>query len=299
MEVRIIILNYNTALLTLQCVDYILKQNYPDSHVLIIDNGSLQKNYDELASQIPKEVRLIRFEDNAGFAAGNNRGCGRIDGLPDADYYLFVNSDAFLTQADTIRDLKNELSQRPNAVAISPLVHTTSNPVPVRSQIQVRRLLSAGWLVVCHSPILRRLPYINKRYLQFIYRDLVPYQSKIYEVDSINGAVFMVKSDFLHQIGLLDGGTFLYLEELILGEQIRRENKRCLLHGGVIVPHIQGATSGSQRGKTSRRSFNYFVESEAYLFRKYHKYSNLKLSGLRKLRLFEFFVKSFLARFNL
>ncbi|RCR68358.1 glycosyltransferase [Larkinella punicea] len=297
MIVRVVMLNYNTVDLTLKCVDYVLQQNEPDCHIVVVDNGSLESNYQELKSKLPASVFLIRSQINAGFSAGNNRGCGRIKNLPDPDNYLFINSDAFLTQPGTIRALRTELENYPEAVAISPLVHTTSNSVPVRLQIQVRRLLSPGWLIVFHSPILRRLPFVRQRYHRFIYRDLVPYSEKTYPVESINGAVFMMKSDFLHHIGLLDEGTFLYLEEIVLGEQIRREGKICLLHGGVIVPHIQGATTGSQRGKLSKKSFNFFIDSEAYLLNKYHNYSSFNLGIIRKMRLFEFFIKSIRERF--
>ncbi|RYE53782.1 MAG: glycosyltransferase family 2 protein, partial [Sphingobacteriales bacterium] len=243
MVIRVIILNYNTVELTLQCVDYVLRQNESNFHIVVVDNGSLDECYQEIKLKLPASVNLIRFENNAGFAAGNNRGCGRIENLPDPDYYLFINSDAFLTEPGTIKTLSTALTNQSQAVAISPLVHTTSNSVPVRFQIQVRRILSPGWLVICHSPILRRLPFARQWHHHFIYRDLVPYSENIYPVESINGAVFMIRSDFLHHIGLLDEGTFLYLEEIVLGEQIRREGRICLLHGGIIVPHIQGATT--------------------------------------------------------
>ena len=298
MIVRVIILNYNTVELTLKCVDYVLQQNEPDCHIVVVDNGSLEKYYQEIKSKLPDSVYLIRSENNAGFSAGNNRGCGRIENLPDPDYYLFLNSDAFLTEPGTIKTLRTALANQSQAVAISPLVHTTSNSVPVRFQIQVRRLLPPGWLVVCHSPILRRLPFVRQWYHRFIYRDLVPYGENVYPVESINGAAFMMKSDFLHHIGLLDEGTFLYLEEVVLGEQIRREGRICLLHGGIIVPHIQGATTGSQRGKLSKKSFNFFIDSEAYLLRKYHNYSIFHVGIIRKMRLFEFFIKSMMIRFT-
>ncbi|MGV3561137.1 glycosyltransferase [Larkinella arboricola] len=297
MITRVIILNYNTADLTLQCVDYVLRQEDVFTHV-VVDNGSTREQYQSLKEKLPSLVKLIRLQENVGFSAGNNRGCRELEGLPDAAYYLFVNSDAFLTQSDTIQELRNELAKDSEAVAISPLIHTTSNPTPVRFQIQVRRIVAPGWLIVCQSPILRRLPLIKQYYLRFIYNDLVPYQEKVYRTESINGAVFMVKSEFLHRINLLDEGTFLYLEELILGEQIRRLHKTCLLHGGVLASHLHAGSSANKRGKSSRKAFCFFIDSEAYLQSKYHRFSAFSLSIIRKIRLFEFALKSLLYSFK-
>ncbi|MFD1142149.1 glycosyltransferase family 2 protein [Larkinella insperata] len=298
MITRVIILNYNTADLTLQCVDYIRQQEDELTHIVVVDNGSTKEHCQILEESLPCSVKLIKIHNNIGFSAGNNRGCGKIGGLPDADYYLFINSDAFLTQANSIQELRNELAKESKAVAISPLIHTVSNSTPVRLQIQVRRVIAPGWLIVCQSPILRRLPFFKQRYLRFIYNDLVPYQEKVYRTDSINGAVFMVKAEFMHRINLLDEGTFLYLEELILGEQVQRLNKVCLLHGGVIVPHLQGASSGSKQGENAKKSFYFFIDSEAYLLRKYHNFSEWALSVIRRIRLFEFAIKSLLYRFK-
>lgn len=295
MITRAIILNYNTTDLTLQCVDYIIRQNDPFTHIVVVDNGSISENYEALKERLPAASKLVRLEMNLGFSAGNNRGCGEMAGLPNADYYLFINSDAFLTQPNSIKELRTALIKDLKAVAISPLIHTTSNEISVRLQIQVRRVIPPGWLVVCQSPILRRLPLIKQRYLRFIYHDLIPYQDRLYDVESINGAAFMIKSPFLHRINLLDEGTFLYLEELILGEQIRRLNKKCLLHGGIVVPHLQGASSIGKRGKMS---FYFFTASEAYFLKKYHHFSNISLAFIKNMRHFEFAVKSVFYRFR-
>ena len=288
MIIRAIVLNYNTVDCTLQCVDSLLKQLSAPSHVVVVDNHSEKADFQRLQVNLPLDVTIIRNERNLGYAAGNNRACGVLNDLPNPDAYLFVNSDAIFTQPATLQALEQALVNNPKAVAISPLVHTLSNNLPVRVQIQVRRLVKPAWLVLLHSPVLRRLPGIYERYKQFIYFDLVPYKQGIYEVDTISGACFLILSSFFDAIKGFDTATFLYLEELILGEQIRRAGYLCLLHGDVIVQHEQGVSS---KQSTSRERFQHFLNSEAYLLNHYYGVSSIALKSIRIQRWTEFYLK--------
>lgn len=288
MIIRAIVLNYNTVDCTLQCVHSLLNQLSAPSHVVVVDNHSERADFRQLQLSLPSNITIIRNEQNLGYAAGNNQACGVLNDLPNPDAYLFVNSDVSFTQPATLHALEQALVTHPKAVAISPLVHTLSNNLPVRVQIQVRRLVKPGWLVLLHSPILRRLPGIYKRYKQFIYFDLVPYKRGIYDVDTMSGACFLILSSFFDTIGGFDEATFLYLEELVLGEQIRRAGHLCLLHGDVIVQHEQGVSS---KRSTSRERFHHFLNSEVYLLNHYYGVSKIALQLLRIQRWTEFYLK--------
>jgi len=56
--------------------------------VVVADNGSTDGSLDHLAGAFPA-VRVLRFGENLGFAAGNNRAAALIA----ADYLLFLNND--------------------------------------------------------------------------------------------------------------------------------------------------------------------------------------------------------------
>lgn len=271
--VRIIILNYNRADLTLQCVASVLAQQEPDCEVVVVDNHSEPASYERLLTLLPAKIPVIRTAKNQGFAAGNNQGIGPLPGLSDARFYLFLNNDVTLTEPGTIARLREALMQDGSAAAVSPLVHTRSNPVPVRRQIQVRRLLTPGRYVASLSAVLRRLPGIREWYNRLVYSDLVPHGSGVYPVDTINGSAFMIRSDYFDRQYGFDTGTFLYEEELILGEQIRRAGRYCLLHGGIVVAHEQGATTGQKPGQPDRQLTTHQVDSLLYYLRRYHQFS--------------------------
>ncbi|OIN60282.1 hypothetical protein BLX24_05475 [Arsenicibacter rosenii] len=254
--------------------------------IVVVDNSSTPDDYHLLQKTVPAFVSIIRSKINLGYAAGNNLGLTPVAGLPKPDAYLIINSDVWLTNARTIQHLADTLARCPNAMAISPLVHTRSNEIPVSHQIQVRRLLPAGWLICCHSPLFRRLFY--RKYQHFIYRDLVPYPSGILRVDTVNGACFLIRQAFFEQFKGFDEHTFLYLEELILGFQIRQLGRHCLLHGHLVADHQQGQSTRSLSAKTR---FCHFLNSEAYLLTRYYGVYTGLVILLRRWRWLEFYLK--------
>ncbi len=92
MEVSIIIINYNTFLLTLDCITSIIEKSEGISYeIILVDNASTEKDPQLFLEQFP-DIQLIRSEQNLGFAGGNNLGIQHARGK----YILLLNSDTVL-----------------------------------------------------------------------------------------------------------------------------------------------------------------------------------------------------------
>lgn len=94
------VINYNTAALTLRCVGSLLDAGV--SAVLVLDNASAAEDYRQLEAGPAREaqgVRVIRSEENLGFA----QGCNYLidEALRDARCarVILVNSDAVVEPA--------------------------------------------------------------------------------------------------------------------------------------------------------------------------------------------------------
>lgn len=286
MIIRAIILNHHTPAHTLSCVQQLQCQTYKTLQIVVVDNSSTTDDYQLLTQMVPATVPVIRSRENQGYAAGNNLGLIPVNGLAKPDAFLIINSDVRLTDSRTLQRLADTLQRCPDAMAVSPLVHTRSNELPVNQQIQVRRLLTACWLICCHSPILRR--FFTRKYRQFIYQDLVPYPPAIHRVDTINGACFLVRQAFFDRFTGFDQQTFLYLEELILGFQIRQLGSYCLLHGDLVVEHLHGLSTQRLSPKTR---FRHFLDSETHLLTGYCGIPAGLAAGIRQWRWAEFYLK--------
>src|SRR5436309_11836099 len=84
-ETSVIVLNWNGARLLPECLSALAAQTYRDFELWLVDNGSIDGSsslLDDLetsaqpawmSASLPCLARLIRNNDNVGFAAGNNQ----------------------------------------------------------------------------------------------------------------------------------------------------------------------------------------------------------------------------------
>ena len=89
------VINFNTAALTRRCTQSLLDAGIP--RVLVLDNASTAEDYAGLRAAhdaADERVRIVRSEENLGFAEGSNRLIAEALSDPRCDRILLVNSDA-------------------------------------------------------------------------------------------------------------------------------------------------------------------------------------------------------------
>ncbi len=86
--VSIIILNYNADQLLLDCVESIMKTNYDNFEIIVVDNASADDSHKKCKEKF-KKIRLIENEKNLGYCEGNNVGIQDAKG----DFIVILNPD--------------------------------------------------------------------------------------------------------------------------------------------------------------------------------------------------------------
>ncbi len=89
--VSFVVVNYNGGELLAACLASIRAQTLSDHEVIVVDNGSTDGS-ERGAAEIDPRIRLLRYEENLGFAEGSNRGIRECRGR----YVALVNNDAVL-----------------------------------------------------------------------------------------------------------------------------------------------------------------------------------------------------------
>lgn len=97
--ISIIILNYNAGDLLIDCVDSILKSNYKDFEIIVVDNISNDDSHTKCKEEFP-EIKLIRNSENLGYCEGNNVGIRAAIG----EYIIILNPDT-IVHPDWISEL--------------------------------------------------------------------------------------------------------------------------------------------------------------------------------------------------
>ena len=81
MNVSIIIVNYNTRDLTLQCLSSIYEKTEELSfEIIVVDNNSTDDSVESIEKKYP-EVLLIKSPENLGFGRANNLGMRYAKGI--------------------------------------------------------------------------------------------------------------------------------------------------------------------------------------------------------------------------
>ena len=91
-DLSIVIVNYNTASFTAQCLDSV--SEYPPTcscEIVVVDNASHDDSVERLEAQYP-HIKLIRSSENIGIAGGNNLGIRASSGR----FVLLLNNDTLV-----------------------------------------------------------------------------------------------------------------------------------------------------------------------------------------------------------
>ena len=118
-SVNIFVLNWNGKDLTLDCLNSLKKITYPNTHVIVIDNGSTDGSVDAISNQF-YDYEIIELEENLGFSQGNNAGFKLVKRK--ADYTIFLNNDT-IVDANFVEPLINEMEVNSSIKQSAPKIY--------------------------------------------------------------------------------------------------------------------------------------------------------------------------------
>ncbi|EJL72084.1 glycosyltransferase [Chryseobacterium populi] len=194
-DLAIIILNYNSFDDTSREVNALLKENCDEKSIYVVDNNSLDKNkIAEFGAQ--KNINYIISEKNGGYAYGNNLAIRKAiqDGK---NFFLLLNPDIDI-DISTIKTLYNDLQEHQDIAAIGPRICYRNDH---------HKIYSDGGLLYPEKGFLGAHTHFN------LNRSDVHISHYNYQLDYVDGSVFMFRKELLDEIGLMNEKFFMYYEE--------------------------------------------------------------------------------------
>jgi len=247
-DLSVIIVNWNTAALTLRCLES-LTQALPvglDAEVLVVDNASQDGSADQIAAAFPG-VRLLRRSENGGFGRANNEAFAQAQGA----YYLLLNSDAQALPG-SVAALMDHLRHSPHCGLVAPrLINADGSLQPScwRFPRWDTAALEASYLYRCLPQELA-----GERLLSG-YWD----HSHARPVDWVMGAAMLVRRGVVDGIGGFDERYFMYGEDMEWCWRMRRAGWSIDYQPAAEVVHLGGQSSAQHYADTGAA-----VKHEAY-----------------------------------
>lgn len=286
----VIILNWNNAALTIECVNSWLKHKDGSFDIYIIDNGSDKEEQSILISYVDSIKGNVVFEDiignqdlkikknnevsvtlvllmqNYGYAKGNNFGL-KISIQQEYEYSIICNNDVVLPDDFYLDSLINCFNSDENIVLVGPKI------INIDGKIQEPFYAKPNILY----PTLYQLFYPIAYPVYKLYK-LINYQrfSGLRYVYSVSGCFMVLKNSSLLALELLDENTFLYAEELILGEKIFNKGWKACYYPYTWIIHAHAISTQKYFSKEWNRA-RMELDSVLYYFKEYRRYNKMQL----------------------
>ncbi|HWS23989.1 MAG TPA: glycosyltransferase family 2 protein [Anaerolineales bacterium] len=199
-DLSIIVVNYKTKEITLDCLRYIYASKTKYTYeVILVDNAS---GDDSVAAfkKVKWPLTLIENHQNGGFANGNNLGAKSAKGT----YLWLLNSDT-LIEPDTIEKLLNLATKHNSYLATCRLLNRDGSVQPQGGALP-NALNLTTWM-------------LNLDSILFLRRLIPPYQlsnpyPKNPKIGWIAGTAMLIRRDLYQSIGGLDEHIFMYGEDV-------------------------------------------------------------------------------------
>ena len=261
MDVSIVIINWNTRELLLDCLASVNQTTAGCTvEVIVVDNGSSDGSPQAVRQQFP-QVTLIENTENRGFARANNQAFTHATGR----YLLLLNSDARLT-GEALKNMVAFMDKTPKTgIAACQYLNQDGSK---QNSFDNYPTLSTELL--------------NKTLLKTLFPEKFPSKKRNYtnplEVDSVIGACMIVRAEAIKQVGTLDEDYFFFIEETDWCFRMRQAGWKIYHLPHIGIYHLQGQ---SKEKNPSKAWIEYY--RSVYLFFKKHR-SPLAYYALRVAR---------------
>lgn len=199
MQLSIIIINFNTPLLTIQCIESIKKYCHELSYeIILVDNAPKSDNKD-LFIRCDSGLVYIQSRENIGFGKANNMGMSLAKGK----YLLLLNSDTLFIDDSlkkTIQFLDHDKDESIGVLGCKLLNEDSS----YQHSYYPYKKNSLWNYFKANNPLLNRIFDITKDFSE---------TNEIREVGDISGAFMLLRKTVFDTLKGFDPDFFLYCEE--------------------------------------------------------------------------------------
>lgn len=277
-----VVLNWNGWLDTIECLESLLRSDYPNHQIVVCDNGSRDHSIERLTewadgllevkghNPLPKPISyalygapqeafaaepaaqtrllFIRNNVNLGYAGGNNIGMRFAIEMLHAQYVWVLNNDTVVDH-QAISNFAKAFELRPDAGVLGSRLMRYKAPETIQA-------LGGGML----HPRFARDTQVGRGQ-----RSHEALEQPI-DLEHVIGASMFIRSDAVQNVGLLDESYFLYREETDWCLQMRKNGWSLVYCPESVVWHKEGASVGF---KSALHDY-YAVRNMLYLIQKHY-----------------------------
>ncbi len=257
--VYVVILNWNNAQDTIECLRSLNGSNYQPYAPIVVDNGSTNGSVREIREAYPK-IKIIELDTNSGYAGGNNFGIQyALDS--GADYVMVLNNDT-LVEPTMLGELVKYAESDSNIGMIGPKMYCYE---PENTIFAIGSFIN--W---------SKGETTNRGLFQPA-SDCAHFQEPE-QVDFIAGCGVLVSRKFIEQVGVLDPIYYLNFEDVDWGVRGWRQGFEIWFAPQAMMWHKVSATLGKASPANT-----YYMTRNALLFFWKHSPSRYRWTAILRI----------------
>lgn len=213
---------------TIKCLESTQSLDYPNFHVLLVDNGSID-NSSIIAHHYFPDTSVLDNGKNLGYAGGNNAGI-KLCIEREFDYILVLNNDTIL-DSSSLTLMVNDLEEHENAAAAAPKIFFYDSPSTI---YYAGGLVSGVWHTVHKG-------YGEEDRSEF---------SEDAETDWLTGCAILFRRAALESVGLFEPRFFVLCEDADWSTRATRVGYKLRYVSNAKVWHKGSRSFGAQFSPT-------------------------------------------------
>ncbi len=237
-----------------------------DMRVHLVDNASTDGTPEMVRSEFP-EVVLHALDWNSGFCVANNI----VLRDTRAELALVLNPDTEVYEG-VLDHMVALMRARPDIGMSTCRLEQPDGTLDHASKRSFPTPLGA----LAHFSGVGRRERAPKWLAQYRAPELGEYESG--EVDCVNGAFMLVRQEALRDVGLLDEGYWLYMDDLDWCFRFHKKGWKVWYEGAVTTMHVKGGTTKRKRRLGLRHNVA-FHRSMGRFYRKFYAGRNPALDA--------------------
>ncbi|WP_090792955.1 glycosyltransferase family 2 protein [Paenibacillus sp. GP183] len=257
MDLSIVIVNYNTCQLTLDCLRSIVSSSISyDYEILVVDNASRDDSVLEIRKQFPT-IQLIENKQNVGFSKANNQAIRVAAGR----YILLLNTDT-IVQPDAIQIMLDFMEEHSSIGASGCKILLPDGSLDKACKRGFPTPSASFYYAFGFSKLFPNNPRFNQYQLGYLNPD------QEYPIDCLVGAFMLVRREAIDQVGMLDEEFFMYGEDIDWCYRIKQAGWGIYYYPRTTITHYKGASS-------RKKPFKIIYEFHRAMFlfhRKHYRY---------------------------
>ena len=219
-SLSIITVNYNGLADTCSLLDAITPCDH-STEVIVVDNASRNGEANTIEKRYPT-VRVVKSEENLGFAGGNNLGINVAQGR----YLFLVNNDTVFNPKE-LKWLIESLDHSPKTAIVCPKIRFFHGE---------RMIQFAGYTPLSKITLRNKgIGYAETDNGQYDEAHATPYA---------HGAAMLVRREAIDDVGMMPECYFLYYEELDWSVMMRRKGYNIWYDPRCTIFHKESQSTG-------------------------------------------------------